>query len=557
MKKIKYLLFLILCAFISCNVYANSIEKITMDIYVDKNGDAHIKEEWIASIHSGTEGYKSYGNLGTSEIKDFNVKMNGRYFYKEYNWDVDASFEDKEYKSGLNKNGDEVELCFGISEYGRNTYLLEYTITNFVVSTEDKDMIYWTLLPEDLKPKPSYVYIKIYSDFNYDYETPVWGYGNYGGYTYVHKDGYIEMISEDKLKSDEYMVLLAEFPKGTFNTKTTLDENFNYYYEMAEKGATAYSDKFNFLEFILSIIVGIINMIFDLIIPIIFIILTIKYSSKSNYGTKKLKFSKGAKKLKDVPYFRNIPCNKDIFKAYWVACNYNLMKNKTDFLGAILLKWLKNKNIENVMVTSKVLKKEEKALKLINTNGLSNYEIDLYNMMDAASKDGVLEKNEFTKWCKKNYSRILEWFSDVIDKETMNFVDEGLITKEKKTYYVSDNMKNTAIEMAGLKKFLNEFSNIKERESIEVNLWEEYLMYAQIFGIAKKVAKEFKELYSDVIPDDYYDDFVFIHSISYSGVSAASTAKSRAESYSSGGGGFSSGGGGGGSFGGGGGGGFR
>ena len=112
--------------------------------------------------------------------------------------------------------------------------------------------------------------------------------------------------------------------------------------------------------------------------------------------------------------------------------------------------------------------------------------------------------------------------------------------------------------MSGLKKFLNEFSNIHEREPIEVNLWEEYLMYAQIFGIAKKVAKEFKKLYPDIITDEYYNDVVFIHTISYNGVHAASVAKSRAESYSSGGGGFSSGGGGGGSFGGGGGGGgFR
>ena len=58
-----------------------------------------------------------------------------------------------------------------------------------------------------------------------------------------------------------------------------------------------------------------------------------------------------------------------------------------------------------------------------------------------------------------------------------------------------------------------------------------------------------------------FDTLMYINRLSYSTVKAASTARSRAESYSStgaGGGGFSSGGGGGGSFGGGGGGGgFR
>ena len=117
--------------------------------------------------------------------------------------------------------------------------------------------------------------------------------------------------------------------------------------------------------------------------------------------------------------------------------------------------------------------------------------------------------------------------------------------------------------MAGLKKFLKEFSAIDTREPIEVNLWNEYLMYAQIFGLAKEVADQFKKLYPEVIQDmeryGYnYNDVYFIHHITTTGIQSASAARQRAESYSSGGGGFSSGGGGGGSFGGGGGGGgFR
>ena len=132
-----------------------------------------------------------------------------------------------------------------------------------------------------------------------------------------------------------------------------------------------------------------------------------------------------------------------------------------------------------------------------------------------------------------------------------------------KYFDVDPSMMEVAEQMAGLKKFLKEFSIIDKREPIEVNLWNEYLMYAQIFGIAEEVANQFKKLYPEVIADmdsmGYdYSDVMFIRSITYSGIRSASTAKSRAESYSSGGGGFSSGGGGGGSFGGGGGGGgFR
>ena len=87
-------------------------------------------------------------------------------------------------------------------------------------------MIYWELIPSG-NSKGS-VYIKIHSNFNYDFETPVWGYGNYGGTCYVY-DGYIEMQSDGKLDSDEYMTILVKFPKGTFNTSNTSSFNSTFF----------------------------------------------------------------------------------------------------------------------------------------------------------------------------------------------------------------------------------------------------------------------------------------------------------------------------------------
>lgn len=558
-KKIAYFLVLLLSLFISSVAYANDIERITMDIYIDNSGNAHVTEEWTASLNSGTEGYKPYYNLGNSEIINYQVSLDGTDFETISNWDVDASFSEKSYKAGINEVSDGYELCFGISKFGTNKYVMRYNITNFVSTVEDADMVYWQLIPYDLSDKPDYIYIKIHSDFSYSDDLPVWGYGNYGGYAYVY-DGYIELVHEDPLDSDEYMTVLVKFPKGTFNTSSVLDNDFNYYYEMAEDGAKTYSDKMTFGKWILLIIGSIFALIINCLPYIIFGIVFYNIFKNSSYGTKKLKFNKDARKVKNAPYFRDIPCNKDVFKAYWVACQYKLISKQTDFLGCILLKWLKQGNIENVNTES--TKKEKKALKLVSSDNLNTREKELFDMMLKASVDGILESNEFTNWCKKNYNKILSWFNNVIDDVTMEYVSLGLIKDEKKTfghvYYVSDVMHDEALKMAGLKNFLNDFSNIKDREAIEVKIWEYYLMYAQIFGIAEKVAKEFKKLYPDVLTDDYYNDIIFIHTISASGVNAASMARSRAESYSSGGGGFSSGGGGGGSFGGGGGGGgFR
>ena len=187
-------------------------------------------------------------------------------------------------------------------------------------------------------------------------------------------------------------------------------------------------------------------------------------------------------------------------------------------------------------------------------------------MLYEASKDGYLESKEFEKWCEHSYSKILSWFDKIIDNEKIKLVQEGLIEEKEevkmkifksKKYIATHELKQEAIELAGLKRYLNEYTLIKQREAIEVQLFEEYLIFAQIMGIAQKVAKQFKEIYPEVIQQSNftsYDYVLFINISSHRGISAAQTAKSRAESYSSGGGGFSSGGGGGGSFGGGGGG---
>ena len=98
---------------------------------------------------------------------------------------------------------------------------------------------------------------------------------------------------------------------------------------------------------------------------------------------------------------------------------------------------------------------------------------------------------------------------------------------------------------------------MKNKEAIEVKLWDEYLTFAYLFGMADKVAKQFKDLYPEVVREMEannldYGTFIYINSLSNRTVHAASAARQAAESYSGGGGGFSSGGGGGGSFGGGG-----
>ncbi len=438
-------------------------------------------------------------------------------------------------------------------------------------------MIYWNLFPHDFSLEPENVSIVIRSDFRYEDTLDVWGYGKYGAPCYVY-DGRIEMTSDGVISSDEYLTILVKFPKGTFQTSNVLDNDFAYYHDMAEDGAVNYQDHSNHSGFsLIFFLIALFTIIINVFVWGFIIVTSVVSASKGNNFSigKKVSFGNvGNKVRKDVAYFRDIPCNKDIYRAYWVAIHYNLVKKKEDFLGAILLKWLYSGNIQIEKVENKSILKKKTLNNVIFLKRPDTIELEgqLYDYMYEASIDGKLESNEFKKWCNKNYSKIFKWFDDVLEFENKMLVNEEkaiikMVTTLKifkhDVYEIDASMMREAEELAGLKKFLKEFTLIKEREPIEVNLWNEYLMYAQIFGIAEEVASQFKKLYPEVITDmdrmGYtYDDILFIHMISYRGMRSASSAKSRAESYSSGGGGFSSGGGGGGSFGGGGGGGgFR
>ena len=560
------LLFLVILALFSlkANVQANSIQKISMDIFIEDNGDAKITESWECYTNEGTEVYHPYYNLGNSEIKDLSVSEGNKKYTTLSRWNTSGTLSSKANKCGINEISDGVELCWGISSYGQHTYTVKYTITNFVSELTDSQIIYWTLIPHNFSNNIGNVYIKIHANSRIEDSIDVWGYGNYGGTAYVY-NGYIEMQSDGSLASNEYMTILVKFPTGTFNTTNKLNKNFNYYFEMAEEGSTKYEEEANTKS-------NPLGAIFLITVTTLFwgfiIIGVTKSGTHFNFGEEGKRFSK------DLSYYRDIPCKKDVLRAYYIGYKYGLVKNKTDLLGAIILKWIKDSIIRIEQKETGGIFKKENTVVVLNEVDTSIFEDlqekQIFSMLYEASKDGYLESKEFEKWCERSYSKILEWFDTIIELQELNLIREGLIQVEKKTTLkiftskhltVTSALRKEAEELAGLKKYLQDYSLIHEREPIEVHMFEEYLIFAQLMGIAKKVAKEFKEIYPDIIEQSTftsYDNIIFVHMCASNGISKAISAEERARSYDSGGGGFSSGGGGGGSFGGGGGGGgFR
>ena len=207
-------------------------------------------------------------------------------------------------------------------------------------------------------------------------------------------------------------------------------------------------------------------------------------------------------------------------------------------------------------------KKKRFILNEIDKKFICSSERSLFSILKEASIKGVLIQDSLDMLAKRKYDCLLNWFNDTLNKEKYRLANEGVVRlyTSKTNFKVLDMecLRNEAIHLKGLKKYLKNYTKIADREILEVELFEEYLIYAQIFGIAKKVRKNFEKLYPDLASRASfkdYDSINYINRISYKTVrnadSARTTAISVTSSYSSGGGGFSSGGGGGGSFGGG------
>ena len=533
MKKIintlVFSIFILISFFLTTTqVSANSINDIQMDVYIDANGNASVTEVWKVYLSQGTEGYRPYTNLGNSTINNFSVSdETGTQYESLSSWNTNASFSQKAYKNGLHYISGGVELCWGISEYGNKTYTLKYTISNFVTQYTDTQGIYFNFL--NLDQAVSNAKITIHSDkvFSLD-NARIWGFGNNGTTTF--ENGKIVLNSNGHLSPSQYMVALVRFESNLFNTNNTSSKSFDDIYDSAmsdvdENEFESNDSDVSFGSLIFTMIFSTLGMVlFNPIIwlIVIFFILRKKKGSTWIWGSGKtsgsLDFGMYGKILPSddkINYWREIPCNKDLERAYWVAYNYNVVSTDTlreGVIGAILLKWIKE-GLITVSKTKKGLfsfKDNDYAIDFSNMQYASNeIENKLFEMLkEASGYNKILEAKEFEKWCKKNYSKIQGWFFNFNCMEQAELEKHGVITSTQEettgmfgskrmitTKKVNPQLREEAIQLKGLKKFLLDFSMMPEREYFEVHIWEEYLIYAQLLGIADKIEEQFSKIY--------------------------------------------------------------
>lgn len=580
----------------SVDAYSDVINEIHIEVNIDKNGDAHFKEIWETEVGSGTENYKVYNNMGSSQIKDFQVRdeREKEYTFVDY-WDINKSRQEKANKCGIIERNGNYELCWGVGEYGQRTYTLTYTITNFIEQYIDNQGINFMFV-DSMDLYVEKVKVDVYSDFDFtDDNSDIYAFGYYG--EVIYKDGHVILETDEGLSSYSKVQLLMRINNNTFTSgnpqaytfKEVLDDakiDSDYdTWDDAYFGDSYFDNSYNSYDDPFNSFIGVSSsFIFSIFGWILCILLSIggSASTQREYGLKSLKFKDGTtltrEELKDVNMFRDIPCQKDLYYFYYLAYKSQLIDDdqRAGLIAAVLLKWIKDKKIE--------FKKTEKQGFFSTKEG---YEIDLsvdietscsverelLEMLKRASRDNlILETNEFENWCSRNYAQVDAWFDRVISYVETEMTTKGLLDKTYKvkkgllgdtkvfTKIYDLKVKEDVLYIYGLKKFLKEMSYIHEKEVIEVKMWEEYLIFATIMGIADEVEEQLKIRCPEFNQMSYIDVMHttrMTRAFTYSSVRAARAAQYRSHSTHrsfggggrssfGGGGGFSRGGGGGG-----------
>ena len=594
-----FALFLLVGMAPSALAYEPAIANIHTEVLLLEDGSAQITQTWDVTVASGTEWYLVQDNMGDMEIKNFAVSDETGHQYENVGaWDVDRSLEQKAGQCGIVETGSGYELCWGVGSYGPHTFTASYTMTNFVKGYSDYDGFLVRLVNDDLTADPQHISVNIRRegmDLTVD-NTWIWAFG-FGGQINVMTDGAIFAESNQPLNSRNYVNIMAKFSPGIFNPTSRQPGSF----DEIEQGALADSDytpdgetypggtdyPYEGSDFTggghfrasFSIPVGML-----VVVPcIIFALFSLVAKIRS--GSSYISLPKGSTlNRKDPPYCRTVPLGGDLEASSALLRSIGILPSENPLLGALLLRWMHRGVLFCREDPTGRGDKTTPSLVLQHPpTDASASENQLYQILvGAAGADGVLQEKELYKWAKKNYTQVESWQTTALNQGSAALTARGLTERAQRTSFFGM-IKYTQLQLSpsgmqegqnalGFRQYLKDFTLVNERNAVDVQLWDEYLVFATLFGIADQVMEDFKNIYPAYFErpmegagpytsqGDLMRQLIWINTITRAASSGMSAGRQAAQSSNSsfgGGGGGSSFGGGGGFSGGGSGGGSR
>lgn len=483
MRRLRFILGVVLLCLSVPSLAENQVESVRIDVELQDDGSAFVKEIWVIDVDSDiTEWYLGKENLGKMKIRDLGVTdESGTEFFNEGpNWNINRSREKKAFRCGLVKKSDGYEVCWGVGSNGLHTFTVTYTLTGLVKGYSDKDGFNFQFITStDNGIDDVSLTIRKNGTILTPENTLLWGFGFHGEAEVV--DGAAKYWSTEPFSSRSTLIALLGFEKGIFTPELTEDKTFDDVRKKALKGSEYKKDNDFFakvFDFLLFAFLGLISL--ALVGGLIWAEISNKKRRKELLGGKE----------SDVDWFRGIPVDGDLKRASNII---RLISQKTfstntgqqeseRLISAYMMRLFYRGAFQLVPQLSgdPAFKINELTLSDNDVSGTDlNMELDLYNFFkEAAGDDSILQKKELKKWANKHGKKIYNWQNKIKDS---SITLKTLTAKEVR-------------EVFGLKKFLKDFTLIQDRGAVEVGLWNNYLIFASLYGIAEQVYKDFKKV---------------------------------------------------------------
>ena len=517
-------------------VYAaeNHVTNIDIEVVIRKDGSAVITQHWIGEFNKGTENYLPIRTKDIA-ISDFTVSdENGPYtFIKK--WNVDASFKKKAGKCGIVETDDGVELCFGITEYGHKEYTFSYVVTDFIKGYRDANGTNFMFINPKMSTFPTAGTIEIIMEDGTlltEENAGIWAFGFEGQIEF--NNGRVVAYTEKDLEDKNSMIVMLELDKELLSPrKLVTDEAFAAVREEAMKDSD-YGHGEDETAAIVMVCVLFGGALAAMIGAAV-------YSVKRTEEIKKFSDSTG--------YFADVPNGGDIEMTHYLARTFDVTKEDSLIMGALMLSMM-NKNCLELRETVDTFGTAEPKLELrLLAEPDTEPERKLFYILSAAAEGtGVLQEKALEDYSYKNYKELQDFLRDVKKNGETAFVNKGGFLKNPGTCikHLSNTGKSELAQVMGLRKYLEESAQMSERDIWEAKLWQDYMVYAALFGSAEDVIEQMKRLYPDKLPvfEEYHHRYVWCYGY-YHGMHN-SYDKAIKEAAANGGGGSSSVGGGGG-----------
>lgn len=512
------------------------------DVTLNLDGSMNVVETWNIKISNTNTLFKDFDmtsgitDVGVSLIEDGTEKKLEEIYEEQYHVDPGCFY-------GLLTQKSQFEIAWNVgldNSSDTKTYKIYYKVVNAVNVYNDCTEFYWMFLSRDNQIPGKNVTGTIHlpgkvTDIE---KLRVWAHGELSGN--------IERTSEDTIK----------FSIDTLNPQTMLEvrvvteeniyedsKNFYNRYKLDEilKEEQAWADKANKEREDAK------NQVFEMIIVNIFIGLffILKFKKYVKYG-KKLEEEYSLPEY-EIDYFRDIPDEKNATPA---RASYitSFQTGQSKIFSATLLEF-SLKGILEFRVIEKdnieIIIKDKNAEYALTEDENYVYEI----LLDAVKYADKITVKEFENYAKIYYEDIYSKMNSIQRCVEKYEEESGKIDKEKKkvsrkviikfsiylilfcialigqmhlilvvpTLFVGllacmivcgKNCSKISIfsekgnievkQWNALKKYMEDYSLLKEKNVPDIVLWEKYLVYATVFGISKKVIEQLKVIHPEM-----------------------------------------------------------